>query len=390
MKFNYLLLLTVFVTGSVFGQGIQFEKLPWREALAKAKKENKLLFVDAYAKWCGPCKVMAKKEFTKVEVGDYFNEKFVNLKLDMEETDGKTFDAQYPVSAYPTMFFIDGDGNVIERIKGARKGDALIAAGEAALSRVDLSGDYKKGYEAGDRSYDLVYNYVRLLNIGGKPSLKISNDYLNDNPDISKEQRLRFVHEAAIESDSRIYTEMMDNKKAIIKLVGEEDYTKKVLQACYATVDKAIEYQEEFLLEEAIEASNKGLRGGAKKEFHALAHMRFASAMKDADMYKKYLGKARKYFRSDIKKLKSFVTDITTFFGENTDLLDTAIDISKYISMKEISIQNLRSYVHLLIKNKREKEALEVLNEAMQSPVFSDRDKQGMQQYIDKLEKSVK
>lgn len=37
-------------------QGIQFADLTWQDALKKAKKENKIIFVDIYATWCGPCK----------------------------------------------------------------------------------------------------------------------------------------------------------------------------------------------------------------------------------------------------------------------------------------------------------------------------------------------
>lgn len=85
-------------------EGIQFFHGTWAEALEKAKIEDKLLFVDAYAQWCGPCKVMAKNVFTQKKVGDFFNENFINLKMDMETTDGASFGHKYPVSAYPTLF----------------------------------------------------------------------------------------------------------------------------------------------------------------------------------------------------------------------------------------------------------------------------------------------
>ena len=40
---------------NVFSQGIQFEIGSWKEVLQKAKQENKLIFVDLYSTWCGPC-----------------------------------------------------------------------------------------------------------------------------------------------------------------------------------------------------------------------------------------------------------------------------------------------------------------------------------------------
>ena len=72
-------------TLTAFSQGIQFEENnDLKAALVKAKAENKLVFIDAYAVWCGPCKVMARDIFPLKEVGDFFNAHFVNLKLDME------------------------------------------------------------------------------------------------------------------------------------------------------------------------------------------------------------------------------------------------------------------------------------------------------------------
>ena len=56
--------------------GIRFFEGTLKEALAKAKKEGKFVFFDAYASWCGPCKTMENEVFTDSAVGAYFNEKF--------------------------------------------------------------------------------------------------------------------------------------------------------------------------------------------------------------------------------------------------------------------------------------------------------------------------
>ena len=48
-------------TQSEVGEGIKFENGTWAEILAKAKKENKYVFLDAFTTWCGPCKWMDKE-----------------------------------------------------------------------------------------------------------------------------------------------------------------------------------------------------------------------------------------------------------------------------------------------------------------------------------------
>ena len=70
------------------GQGIIFFEGTWKEALEKAKKEDKLVFVDSYTTWCGPCIKMAKNVFTQESVGSFYNQNFINIKLDMEKEDG--------------------------------------------------------------------------------------------------------------------------------------------------------------------------------------------------------------------------------------------------------------------------------------------------------------
>ena len=113
-------------------EGIQFKKISFEQALKEAKASNQLIFMDAYAEWCGPCKYMAANVFTDAEVGKLFNDKFINLKIDMEKGEGPALAAKYQVRAYPTLFFIDGDGNVVKKVLGAQPADKLIAIGNEA------------------------------------------------------------------------------------------------------------------------------------------------------------------------------------------------------------------------------------------------------------------
>jgi thioredoxin-related protein len=206
------LFFILFTINIVCGQGIQFFEGSWKEAMEKAKSEDKLLFVDAFAKWCGPCKAMAKNVFTQQKVGDFFNSNFINLKLDMEEADGVSFGHKYPVSAYPTLFFLDGDGKVVKLIKGGQQAEGLINLGAEAIKSNDKSGNFAEKYEAGERDYTLVLNYVKALNQAGKPSLKISNDYLLSNPNITEEEKLLFIFEAAVDADSKLFDKFFTGK----------------------------------------------------------------------------------------------------------------------------------------------------------------------------------
>lgn len=99
--------------------GINFSKLQFAEALEKAKQTEQLLFIDAYTSWCGPCKMMANDVFTQSEVGKIFNEKFINLKIDMEKGEGKVLAQKYNVTAYPTFLLVDHNGHLVHKVIGA-------------------------------------------------------------------------------------------------------------------------------------------------------------------------------------------------------------------------------------------------------------------------------
>lgn len=114
--------------------GINFFQGTWAEALAAAKKQKKLIFVDAYAVWCGPCKYMSNNVFPDKAVGEFFNKNFINYKFDMEKGEGPEFARKYQVGAYPTLLFIDAAGEVTYRQMGARDVPGFIKLGEEALA----------------------------------------------------------------------------------------------------------------------------------------------------------------------------------------------------------------------------------------------------------------
>jgi len=111
--------------------GIQFTEASWKDILKKAKAEKKIIFLDAYASWCGPCKMLQKKVFTQKAVGDLYNSKFINVKMDMEKGEGPALSEIYPLEAYPTLLYINSDGRVIRKVVGAVPADELISVGRS-------------------------------------------------------------------------------------------------------------------------------------------------------------------------------------------------------------------------------------------------------------------
>lgn len=116
--------------------GIKFEQITYKEALAKAKKENKFIFIDCYTSWCGPCKRMAATSFKDAKVGEVYNSQFINLKMEMEkDAEGPELARLYKVKAYPTLLIVNGDGKVVKEVLGMQTVDGLLSFAESATMK---------------------------------------------------------------------------------------------------------------------------------------------------------------------------------------------------------------------------------------------------------------
>lgn len=104
----------------------------WNTVLAKAKKENKIIFLDAYATWCGPCKNMDSQIYTNQAVADYYNANFINVKYDMEKGEGPKLASLFKVTAYPSLIFIHPNGKMLHKGVGFKEASSFIALGKTA------------------------------------------------------------------------------------------------------------------------------------------------------------------------------------------------------------------------------------------------------------------
>ena len=129
--FVFLLALMLSLPAFAEGDGVNFFEGTFRQALAKAKKEKKLVMLDAYTSWCGPCKVLKNKVFPNKELGDYINAHFVSIGVDMEAGEGPALANMYPVKGYPTILFLDASGKIKKEILGLPQGGAKELLGVA-------------------------------------------------------------------------------------------------------------------------------------------------------------------------------------------------------------------------------------------------------------------
>lgn len=151
------------VSLSIFAQeSIRFEQGTFKDILAKAKTEKKLVFLDAFAVWCGPCKMMEKNIFTLPAVHSFYNSHFINARFDMEKGEGIDIARKYGIRSYPAFLFLNGDGEVVKQTYGYMAEEAFLAFAKEASDPKLATASIKELFEKGASSPEFLLNMMQL------------------------------------------------------------------------------------------------------------------------------------------------------------------------------------------------------------------------------------
>ncbi len=163
-RFIAIVFLMMLYHGMVAQSELKFQKLEWSEALSMAKSENKLIFLNAMAEWSQPCKLMEEFTYSDPEVGEFYNQSFINMSVDMEVFPWTELAERYSVFLYPTLLFINGNGKVVHRGCGAMESTAMIQLGKTALDPEQRLEGIQKKYDEGNRDPEFLAEMSMMLN----------------------------------------------------------------------------------------------------------------------------------------------------------------------------------------------------------------------------------
>lgn len=164
MKKIFVIIMIMASLSTAQAQGISF--LPvgtkFEQAVQKATKEGKLIFLDCYTSWCGPCKMMARNIFPLKEVGDAINPNYVSIQIDMEKGEGPELGKKLQISAYPTFIIFNNKGQELGRFLGGS--DAPTFINNVKKASIDNgSAEMDRRFAKGERSREFLLKYINTL-----------------------------------------------------------------------------------------------------------------------------------------------------------------------------------------------------------------------------------
>ncbi len=223
MKRIVLFVLVIVMALPLVAQ-INFREGGFIKALTAAKAENKLVFMDCYTSWCGPCKLMASKEFVQEKAGNYFIPRFGSVKIDMEKGEGVEIRKKYDVNAYPTLLVLNAAGELLCRHAGYLSVDELIDFAENGVKGDGLT-DMNKRYAAGERSLEFIRDYLSLLDDAAMSGTvrTVADDFLKDKTDaVFTDTNVYRMFCTYVTPDYVVFRPVYARKAELVKRYGEK------------------------------------------------------------------------------------------------------------------------------------------------------------------------
>lgn len=264
MKNVLLIILATFTLSSINAQkGIQFiEGKSWDEVLNIAEQQNKIVFLDAYTTWCGPCRKMSRDVFPLQSVASIYNDRFVNVKMDMEKGFGVQVAKKYGIRAFPTLLFVDANGEVLHRVAGYQDEKGMIALANAATNPTFQLAAMRKRYLSGERDANFLYQYAYATKnaMEDRSYFKIAQQYLNTQEDWSLEKNMRFILDFVSRTDTKTFDYLISNRSAFDSKFGEREVTRTVERLVSTRIDQLLSLkngEEQKMFDEASDIFNK-------------------------------------------------------------------------------------------------------------------------------------
>ncbi len=232
-KFLIVALVWITVQTAQAQKAIHFEKSTFAELKAKAKLENKLIFLDGYTSWCAPCKWMEGNTFLDPAVADFYNANFINTKFDCEVGEGIEIAKKYAIRSFPTYLFLDAEGELVYRTQSRMDAKEFLEEGKRAFSKDYHLPTLRAQFAAGDRSPEFLIRYYVVMSKADQEQADAAKQALNALADpsfLKSKAGWEVINLLAQNGQDKFGMFFMENKDYFKSVASAEDFDKKELQ----------------------------------------------------------------------------------------------------------------------------------------------------------------
>lgn len=347
--------------------GIKFETGDFASWKAKANAEAKIIFLDAYTTWCGPCKWMAKNTFTKPEIGDFFNKTFVNTKMDMEKGEGIAFAKEYNIKAYPTLLFLDGNGRVVHRSTGALNPEQLMNLAQTALNpEKNLLGLTQK-FQSNPASPEMAFAYLNALYDGDLPELNSElSRHFDTQPkeNWSDRNHWRMINEFLHNPEHPVFQYFESNREVFARKYGSDSVDSKLKSVYFEQLEQAA-YDEEAEQWAKFKQAIERLKLSGSDE--VIARTSIYIAGEDRNLANlRIMEYMKKYGSDDPRLLNQFAWSVCSSSADKTQLAAAEGWAKKALDANPQDPYVTDTYAHILFKNGKISAAKTAANKALE------------------------
>jgi thiol-disulfide isomerase/thioredoxin len=242
-----------FVAQNLLAQDTTYYYKSWEKALKASKKTNKLIFLDAFTSWCGPCKRMEVTTFKNPEVIKMLNENFIPIKLNMERGEGIQLAKTYRIGGYPTFLFVDSQGNMLHSEAGFKDEKLFLEMCKNALNPTERLAGLDAKFQKGDWDADFLQQYIDkraiLMNASQDAAVEA---YLKLLPDWSQSKAMDFIMNYVQNPSSLGFLYLLEHKNLFKEKYGAEKVNSQVESIVYQELTRGLYHSDIASMEKVI------------------------------------------------------------------------------------------------------------------------------------------
>lgn len=373
------------------------DKSDWLQILAKAEHQEKYIFVDCYATWCKPCKMMDKNVYVNEKISEYINDNFISVKFQFDTSsfddetvkrrykDAKEILDKYHVSSFPTFLFFSSSGKLLHKGFGYKNQDDFMTILKSACDTNKQFYTLIDKYKHNNISHTLLPSLSNMARSLGESNLsrEIGHDYLMNylynlsNNEILTKENVEYMDQYVQSSNEKGFDLFLRYSDRINVLMGKNNFAFGVIQRVVTT-----EEIDSILSKKTNDSNDPNWNyfiNRIKKKYGAStagrvvtdAQLKWYRQKKNWNkLAKVYISKTEQYGLDTSGIAKYFANNMIweLFFEHNNDkaLINKGIKMMEVVMKGESNSTFFDTYANLLYKAGRVKEGIKWEERAME------------------------